>query len=53
MTYAGNSSSTSSADGYTILIAYNIKIAGNAQVNADYSSLPGGDSPLDMAGFVE
>ena len=53
VTYAGNSSSTSSADGYTILIAYNLKIAGNAQVNADYSSLPGGDSPLDMAGFVE
>jgi hypothetical protein len=52
MTYAGNSSSTNSTDGYTILIGYNIKIAGNAQVNADYSSL-GGSSPLQMAGFVE
>ncbi len=28
-----------SGPGYTVLIGYNIKIAGNAQVNADYSSL--------------
>lgn len=53
MTYAGNSSSTNSTDGYTILIGYNIKIAGNAQVNADYSSLDGGNNPLQRAGFAE
>lgn len=50
--YSGNSSSSSSSSGYTVLIGYNIKIAGNAQVNADYSSL-GGSSPLQMAGFAE
>ena len=53
LTYAGNSSSSSSSSGYTVLIGYNIKIAGNAQVNADYSSLDGGHSPLQMAGFAE
>ena len=35
-----------------MLIGYNIKIAGNAQVGADFSSL-GGSSPLQMAAFAE
>jgi hypothetical protein len=48
LTYAGNSAS----GGYTMLIGYNIKIAGNAQVGSDYSSL-GGSSPLQMAAFAE
>jgi len=48
LTYAGNSSTT----GYTVLVAYNIKISGNAQVNANYGVL-GGISPLQMAGFAE
>jgi hypothetical protein len=51
LTYSGNSS-TSFGGGYTILVAYNLKIAGNAQVNNDYSSL-GGSSPLQMAAFAE
>jgi hypothetical protein len=49
LTYAGNSSN---GGGYTMLVAYNIKIAGNAQINSDYSSL-GGSSPLQMAAFAE
>jgi hypothetical protein len=51
LTYAGNSTSSGSG-GYTMLIAYNIKVSGSAQVNADFSSL-GGNSPLQMATFVE
>ena len=50
LTYSGNSS-TSLSGGYTILVAYNLKIAGNAQVNADFSSV--GGNPLQMAAFVE
>jgi Flp pilus assembly protein TadG len=50
LTYSGNSSSSSA--GYTILIAYNLKVSGNAQVNSNYSSL-GGTSPLQMAVFAE
>jgi hypothetical protein len=46
--YAGNSSS----GGYTMLVGYNIKIAGNAQIGADYSSI-GGASPLQTAAFAE
>jgi Putative Flp pilus-assembly TadE/G-like len=52
LTYAGNSSSTSPTGGYTLLVAYNLKIAGNAQVNVDFSSL-GGASPWQVAAFVE
>jgi len=53
LTYAGNSSTSSTGtDGYTTLIGYNVKIAGTAQVNADYSSL-GGNSPLQNALFAE
>jgi hypothetical protein len=48
LTYAGNSAS----GGYTMLIGYNIKIAGNAQIGTDFSSL-GGSSPLQMAAFAE
>jgi hypothetical protein len=51
LTYAGNSSS-SDTGGYTMLIAYNVKVAGKARVNADWSAL-GGASPIRMASFVE
>jgi hypothetical protein len=52
LTYAGNSSSGSPTGGYTILVAYNLKIAGSASVNTDFSSL-GGSSPLQVAAFAE
>jgi Flp pilus assembly protein TadG len=53
VTYAGNSSSQANGtDGYTMLIGYNIKIAGTAQVNSDYSTL-GGINPLQNALFAE
>ena len=53
LTYTGNSSTSSSGtDGYTMLIGYNIKIAGTARVNADYSTL-GGTNPLQNALFAE
>ncbi len=48
LNYAGNSSS----GGYTMLVGYNIKIAGNAQVGSNYSSI-GGASPLQTAAFAE
>ena len=51
LTYSGNSS-TSLTGGYTILIAYNLKVAGGSQVNADFSSI-GGVSPLSKAAFTE
>jgi hypothetical protein len=52
LTYAGNSSSTGGTDGYTTLIGYNVKVAGTAQVNADFSSL-GGSSPIENVLFTE
>jgi len=53
LSYAGNSSTTSGGtDGYTTLIGYNVKIAGTAQVNANYSTL-GGSNPLQNALFAE
>ena len=52
LTYSGSSSTSFGSDGYTILVSYNLKIAGNAQVNADFSSL-GGASPLAIAAFAE
>jgi hypothetical protein len=48
LTYSGNSSS----NGYTLLLGYNVKIAGNAQVGSNYSQL-GGSSPIQMAAFTE
>jgi hypothetical protein len=51
LTYSG-SSSTSLSGGYTILVAYNFKISGNAQINMDFSSI-GGSNPLQMAAFAE
>lgn len=53
LTYTGNSSTTGTGtDGYTTLIGYNIKIAGTAQINANYSTL-GGSNPLQNALFAE
>jgi hypothetical protein len=53
LTYSGSSSTSYSGnDGYTILVGYNVKVAGNARVNADFSSL-GGSNPLQSAAFVE
>jgi hypothetical protein len=53
LTYSGNSStSATGTDGYTILVGYNVKIAGTAQVNSDYSTL-GGNNPLQNALFAE
>jgi len=52
LTYSGNSSSSNPTGGYTILIAYNLEVKGNAQVNTDYSSL-GGASPFQVASFAE
>lgn len=53
LTYTGNSSTSSTGtDGYTMLIGYNIKIAGTAQVNSDFSSL-GGSNPIQNAVFAE
>ncbi len=53
LTYAGNSSTSSSGtDGYTTLIGYNVKIAGTAQVNSDYSTLTG-TNPLQNTLFAE
>ena len=52
--YAGNSSTSSSGtDGYTILVGYNIKVNGTAQINADYSTLTGGSNPLQNVLFAE
>ena len=50
LTFSGSSSMGMS--GYTILVAYNLKISGSAQVNMDFSSL-GGVNPLQMAAFAE
>jgi hypothetical protein len=52
LTYSGSSTTSFGTSGYTILVAYNLKISGNAQVNADFSSL-GGKSPFQMAAFAE
>jgi hypothetical protein len=52
LTYSGSSSTSYGSSGYTLLIAYNLKIAGTAQVNMDFTSL-GGRSPLQMASFAE
>jgi hypothetical protein len=53
LTYSGNSSTSSTGtDGYTTLIGYNVKIAGTAQINSDYSTLTGGN-PLQNALFAE
>ncbi len=53
LTYAGNSSSTDGGnDGYTMLIGYDVTINGTAQVNNDFSTLPGGN-PLQNVVFVE
>jgi hypothetical protein len=51
--YSGNSG-TSSTDttGYTTLVGYNIKINGNATVNADYTTL-GGSNPIQNVLFSE
>jgi len=35
-----------------MLVGYNVKIAGTAQINADYSTL-GGSNPLQDALFAE
>lgn len=48
LTFGGNSST----NGYTVLVAYNIKINGNARINANYESLPGGN-PLRKVAFYE
>jgi hypothetical protein len=53
LTYSGNSSTTANGtDGYTMLIGYDVKIAGTAQINSDYSTL-GGSGPLQNALFAE
>jgi hypothetical protein len=53
LTYAGNSSTSSTGtDGYTTLIGYNVKIAGTAQINSDYSTLTG-TNPLQNTLFAE
>jgi len=53
LTYAGNSStSAGGTDGYTTLIGYNVSILGTAHINADYSSLSGGN-PLQNVLFAE
>ncbi|HUS07770.1 MAG TPA: pilus assembly protein TadG-related protein [Bryobacteraceae bacterium] len=53
LTYSGNSSNNPAGGaGYTMLIAYNVKIAGTATINADYSAL-GGSNPLQDAVFAE
>ena len=52
--YAGNSSSSlTGTDGYTMLVGYNVKINGTAQVNADYSTLSGGANPFQNVLFAE
>lgn len=53
LTYAGNSSSSpTGTDGYTLLVGYNIKINGTAQINSDFSSI-GGSNPFQDALFAE
>ena len=53
LTYSGNSSTSSSGtDGYTMLIAYDVKISGTARINSNYSTL-GGTNPLQNALFAE
>ena len=52
LTYAGNSSSTGGTDGYTVLIGYDITVAGTAQVNQDFSTI-GGNSPISNVMFAE
>jgi hypothetical protein len=50
--YTGNSTTVAnSTAGYTILIGYNVKIAGGSIINSDYTAI-GGD-PLKVAAFVE
>ncbi|MBI1897394.1 MAG: hypothetical protein HYS04_12845 [Acidobacteria bacterium] len=50
--FSGNSSVTvDGSDGYTLLIGYNIKIAGTAHINMDFSAI--GGSPLQQAVFAE
>jgi hypothetical protein len=53
LTYTGNSSTDpNGTDGYTALVGYNIKIAGTARINLDYSAL-GGSNPFQNAVFSE
>lgn len=53
LTYAGNSSTTGTGtDGYTTLIGYDVTINGTAQINANYSTLAGGN-PLQNVLFAE
>jgi Putative Flp pilus-assembly TadE/G-like len=53
LTYTGNSSSSvNGTDGYTMLVGYNVKIAGTAQVNTDFSAL-GGVNPFQNVLFAE
>ncbi len=52
LTYAGNSSSTSGTDGYTILVGYDITVNGTAHINADFSAI-GGSNPIQTVLFAE
>ena len=51
LAYSGNSSTTGTG-GYTLIVAYNLEVKGNAQVNSDFAAL-GGFSPFQKASFVE
>jgi hypothetical protein len=57
ITYAGNSVNSflapTTGAGYTMIVAYDVKISGNTTVSADYSSLAGGTNPLPVAAFAE
>jgi Flp pilus assembly protein TadG len=50
--YSGNSINNGSGSGYTLLVGYNIKVNGRAQVNADFSAI-GGVNPLQKAVLAE
>jgi putative Flp pilus-assembly TadE/G-like protein len=53
LTYAGNSNSQASGTGgYTMLVGYNVKIAGTATINGDYTAI-GGTNPVQDALFAE
>jgi hypothetical protein len=53
LTYAGTSGTTTAdTTGSTMLVGYNVKIAGTATVNADYATL-GGSNPLQNVLFAE
>jgi hypothetical protein len=52
LTYTGSSTTGTGTGGYTMLIGFNIKIAGSAQVHSDFSAL-GGSNPIQNALFAE